>query len=167
MALGLLGSASAAQAQDDSLAVAVELEAGAQMAVSDSAQMSDEDPPFLMTIAGGFYPSRNVRIALEGRFDLAESARHNQVLGTATYFVDLRLVEIFAGLGVGRYWRDLDGPGFSDEGFVIGVDAGARFGLAGPLSASVILAHTIAESQHEDPVWAHATQVGAAISLKL
>lgn len=158
---------SEARAQEGSLALAVELEAGAQMAVSDTAQLSDQEPGFLLTLAGGVYAARNVRLAIEGRFDLADDARHHELLGTATYFVDLRLFELFAGLGVGRYWRDLDGPGFSDQGFVIGVDGGARFGLAGPLSASVIVSHTLSESQHDDPVWAHATQVGAAISLKL
>jgi len=167
LAFTVVGTASTAEAQEGPLAVAVELEAGAQMALSDSAQLSDEEPSFLMTLGGGLYPTRNVRLALEGRFDLAEGMRHHELMGTATYFVDLRLFEVFAGLGVGRYWRDLDGPGFSDEGFVIGVDGGARVGLVGPLSASVIVSHTIAESQHDDPVWTHATQVGMAVSLKL
>lgn len=163
----LLGTATEASAQDESMALAVELEAGAQMAVMDNAQLSEEGPGFLMTLAGGLYPTRNVRLAIEGRFDLADDARHHELLGTATYFVDLHLVELFAGLGVGRYWRDLDGPNFSDEGFLVGVDGGVRFGLVGPLSASVLVSHTISESQHDDPVWTHATQVGAAVSLKL
>jgi hypothetical protein len=167
LAFTVLGATAEAEAQDGTLAVAVELEAGAQMALSDSAQLADQEPSFLMTLGGGLYPTRNVRLALEGRFDLAEEMRHHELLGTATYFVDLRLFEVFAGLGVGRYWRDLDGPGFSDEGFVIGMEGGARVGLVGPLSGSVFVSHTIAESQHDDPVWTHATQVGLAVSLKL
>lgn len=166
--LATLAAASLAQAQDgESLALAVELEAGAQMAVSSSAQLANEDPPFLMTLAGGFYPSRSVRLALDGHFDLDPQARRDEVLGTVTYFLDLHLAQLFAGLGVGRYWRDLDGPSFSDEGFIIGVQAGARIDLVGPIAASVLVSHTFAESQHDDPVWAQSTQVGATLSLKL
>lgn len=168
LALAVVAAAPLARAQDgDSLAVAVELEAGAQVAISNSAQLAEQDPPFLMTVAGGFYPSRSVRLAIEGHFDLEDDSRRTELSGTATYFLDLRVVEVFAGLGVGRYWRDLDGPMFSDQGFIIGIDAGARFGLVGPISASVLVGHTIAESQHGNPVWAQATQVGAALSLKL
>lgn len=167
LAFTIVGTAAQAEAQDSPLAIAVELEAGAQMALSDSAQLAEQEPGFLMTLGGGIYPTENVRLAIEGRFDLADGMRHHELLGTATYFVDLRLFEVFAGLGVGRYWRDLDGPGFSDEGFVFGIDGGARIGLVGPLSASLSIAHTISESHHDDPVWTHATQVGLAVSLKL
>jgi len=152
---------------DDALGVDFELVAGGRVAVADSAPFSDRVSPFRVSLGGGVYPTDRVRLGIEGRFDVADDARHHELVGTATYFVDLRLVELFAGVEVGRYWRDVDAPSFSDAGFVLGVQGGVRLDLVGPLSCSVLVGHTISESRHENPVWLHATQVGAALGVRL
>ncbi|MBI2895123.1 MAG: hypothetical protein HYY06_16320 [Deltaproteobacteria bacterium] len=153
----------------DSLGVALELQAGAQLTLNDTARFSNEEPPLLMGLAGGFYLTDNLRLAVAGKFDLDANSSHTELQGSATYFLDLRLVTLFAGLGVGRYWREVGGQDwtFDDQGFLASLDGGVRVRLVGPLSASAVFTYSLAESRHEDPVWAHAARAGLALSLKL
>jgi hypothetical protein len=155
----------------------IELRAGGQSELSNSARFADETPSSAITFGAGYFPVDNIQVGLGGSVGvLASSARAQEAYAHAAAFFRLPILRAFAGLRAGYYRVEVSGSDymFDDRGPRVALDLGFRLAVPRSREARVFAEPTVtlsfvgSSSIHDErnssyPGWTRALLVGVAV----
>lgn len=144
----------------------LELSAGTEYLLGSNLPASDDELPWRLTLAGGYYVTDSVSLGVKGRLGGPQGiGRGYAVLGQATARIRVPLVFLFTSLGAG--YRGQEDTRGHDGGFALELEAGLRLPLWRGLSVAASATYQLGSSHLPESGWRHGALGGVGISLTL
>jgi hypothetical protein len=152
----------------------VDLQVGTHVTLADSARFSEENDRVRLSASASVYLLEDLAVGVRGRFGVPGDPAHSyEVLATASYdFLRIPLAHLFAGAGLGYYWREVWGSDwvFNDDGFCANLETGLRFAFSRWIVPAVVFTYALSHSQHHErnssyPEWTHGLLAGVTLSV--
>jgi hypothetical protein len=154
----------------------VDLSVGTHLALADSAELHEENDRLRISTSAGFFVRDNLTVGIRGRFGVpAGRSESYEAMATTTFsFLRVPLANVFAGAGLGYYWREVRGSDwvFHDDGFTANLDVGLSLAFSRWIAPAVVFTYALSHSKHNDinssyPAWTHGLLAGVTLSFSI
>jgi hypothetical protein len=154
----------------------VDLSVGTHLALADSAELHEENDRLRISTSAGFFVLDNLTVGIRGRFGVpAEDSESYEAMATTSYsFLRVPLAYVFAGAGLGYYWREVRGSDwvFHDDGFTANIDLGLSLAFSRWIAPAVVFTYALSHSKHHEinssyPAWTHGLLAGVTVSFSI